>query len=154
VDEPSELATGTAPITIVRAASDVAKRLPFALTTVGGLGRLLLVEHVAGLVRIDRLDLEISDLGTDPGPGAIERYQRKRTRLRTVALRIATAGLDDRVRACRRQLAGVGITGLSVRLHDGFVSVRARAAASSMCPAWPRSARVPAMSAIAPPRHG
>jgi lipopolysaccharide biosynthesis regulator YciM len=92
-------------------------------------GRLVLGEAAVGAVRVERLELEVADLGTDPGPAvAAERFQRRRTRLRQLVLRVPGAVLDDRVEAARRHLSGLGITGVHARLGDGFVSVRARAA--------------------------
>jgi tetratricopeptide (TPR) repeat protein len=90
------------------------------------MGRLALVDVPVGPVQVERLDVVVTDLGTDPGPVVVpERFQRRRTRLRRLYLRVPPAALDQRVDACRRQLAGVGVTGVQARLHDGFVSVRA-----------------------------
>ncbi|HUJ62293.1 MAG TPA: hypothetical protein VLX92_27490, partial [Kofleriaceae bacterium] len=104
-----------------------ARRLPFAFTAHAGVGRLALADLAIGPIRIDRLELEVSELGTDPGSAAAERFQRRRTRLRALALRIPPAALDERVEAARRHLAGLGLTAVAARLGDGFVSVRARA---------------------------
>ncbi len=105
-----------------------AGRLPFAFHALGGAARLELSEVVAGPVTVERLELEVTDLGTDPGAGQAERYQRRRTRLRSLAVRVPPATLDERVAQARRHLAGLGITQVAARLNDGFVSVRARAA--------------------------
>ena len=105
------------------------RRLPFTFSAHAGVGRLVLGEAAVGAVRVDRLELEVADLGTDPGPAvAAERFQRRRTRLRQLVLRIPAAALDDRVEAARRHLGGLGITAVHARLGDGFLSVRARAA--------------------------
>jgi tetratricopeptide (TPR) repeat protein len=104
------------------------RRLPFQFHAHGGVGRLVLNDLPLGLIAIDRLELEVSELGTDPGAASAERFQRRRTRLRGLALRMTQAGLDDRVDHVRKQLAGLGVTQLAARLNDGFISVRARAA--------------------------
>src|SRR5690606_37662407 len=51
-----------------------------------------------------------------------------RTRLRSLAVHVSSHALDERVDQVRAHLAGLGITQLSAKLNDGFVSVRARAA--------------------------
>ena len=104
------------------------RRLPFHFQAHGGIGRLTLGELAVGLVTVDKLELEVSELGTDPGAARAERFQRRRTRLRSLAARIAQPAIDERVAQVRKQLAGTGITQLSARLGDGYVSVRARAA--------------------------
>ncbi|HET9624677.1 MAG TPA: hypothetical protein VFP84_25090, partial [Kofleriaceae bacterium] len=104
------------------------RRLPFQFHAHGGVGRLVLHDLPLGLVAIDRLELEVSELGTDPGATSAERFQRRRTRLRGLALRITQAELDDRVAQVRKPLAALGVTQLAARLDDGFVAVRARAA--------------------------
>ncbi|HMG23076.1 MAG TPA: hypothetical protein VK607_17190, partial [Kofleriaceae bacterium] len=104
------------------------RRLPFHFQAHGGVGRLTLGDLAVGLVTVDRLELEVSELGTDPGAARAERFQRRRTRLRGLAARITQAALDERVAQVRKQLAGTGVTQLSARLCDGYVSVRARAA--------------------------
>jgi Tfp pilus assembly protein PilF len=104
------------------------RRLPFRFQAHGGVGRLTLTDLAVGLVTIDRLDLEVTDLGTDPGAAAAERFQRRRTQLRGLAVRLAQPALDERVAQVKKQLAGTGITQLSARLTDGYISVRARAA--------------------------
>src|SRR5690348_2344796 len=98
-------------------------RLPFAFQAHGGVGRLVLTDLSLGLVTIERLELEVTDLGTDPGVTAAERFQRRRTRLRRLVLRAPAASLDERVEAVRRQLAALGITQISARLSDGFISM-------------------------------
>ncbi|HEX4450525.1 MAG TPA: hypothetical protein VH143_06635, partial [Kofleriaceae bacterium] len=109
-----------------------AGRLPFAFDALGGAGRLALVELVAGPIIVERLELEVAEPGTDSGADHAERYQRRRTRLRSLAIRVPNATLDDRVAHARRHLAGLGITNVAARLHagdaNGYVSVRARAA--------------------------
>lgn len=104
------------------------RRLPFRFQAHGGIGRLALTDLSVGLVTIDKLELEITELGTDPGATVAERFQRRRTRLRSLAMRFAAPALDARIAQVRKYLAGLGITQLSARLNDGFVSVRARAA--------------------------
>jgi len=81
-----------------------------------------------GPLIVDRLELEVTDLGTDPGAAVAERYQRRRTRLRSISMRITASRLDERLEQVRRHLAGLGVTQISARLHDGFISIRARAA--------------------------
>jgi tetratricopeptide (TPR) repeat protein len=91
----------------------------------------VLTNLAVGLITVDKLELEVaelSELGTDPGGAGAERFQRRRTRLRDLAVRIAPAALDRRVAQVRTQLAGLGVTQLSARLDDGYVAVRARAA--------------------------
>src|SRR5262249_7930005 len=104
------------------------RRLPFHFQAHGGVGQLLLGELTVGLVTVDKLELEVSELGTDPGTPAAERSQRRRTRRRGLSVRLGQAALDDRVAQLRKILSGLGITQLSARLNDGYVSVRARAA--------------------------
>ncbi|MBL9014460.1 MAG: hypothetical protein JNL83_09800 [Myxococcales bacterium] len=103
-------------------------RLPFQFEALGGLGRLTLSDLTVGPLLVDRLELEVTDLGTDPGKAVAEKYQRRRTRLRSVALRMTSQQVDERVAAVGRHLAGLGVSQLAARLHDGFVSIRARAA--------------------------
>jgi tetratricopeptide (TPR) repeat protein len=88
----------------------------------------VLNELAVGSIFVERLELEVADLGTDPGSAAAERFQRRRTRLRRLAVRVPPAALAERVEAARRHLAGLGITGVSARLADGFMSLRARVA--------------------------
>ncbi|HEY1558608.1 MAG TPA: hypothetical protein VGF94_27485 [Kofleriaceae bacterium] len=105
------------------------RRLPFSFSAQSGVGRLVLVGAAVGAVQVERLELEVSDLGTDPGPVVpAERFQRRRTRLRALVLRVPPAALAERVEIARRHLAGLGITAVHARLGDGFISVRARAA--------------------------
>jgi tetratricopeptide (TPR) repeat protein len=103
------------------------RRLPFTFQTHGAVGRLTLTDLTVGGLAIDRLELEVSDLGTDPGASNVDRYQRRRTRLRSLAVRAPSQTVEDRVVAVRRHLASLGITQLAARLGDGFISVRARA---------------------------
>ncbi len=103
------------------------RRLPFTFNALGATGRLALADLVVGPVVVDRLELEVADLGTDPGGGVAERFQRRRTRLRSLAVRITPAALEERAAGIKRHLAGLGVTQLSTRLSDGFVSLRARA---------------------------
>jgi len=104
------------------------RRLPFRFEALGGVGRLALESMSVGPLIVDRLELEVTDLGTDPGAAVAERYQRRRTRLRSISMRITASRLDERLEQVRRHLAGLGITQISARLHDGFISIRARAA--------------------------
>ncbi len=103
-------------------------RLPFTFHVHGGVGRLALVDVHAGPLQIERLELDVTDLGTNPGNTQAEKYQRRRTRLRTLVVRAPVAALDAGVESARRHLAGLGITHVSAKLCDGFVAVRARAA--------------------------
>ena len=43
------------------------RRLPFAFHATNGIGHLALTELQVGPVSLQRLELEVSDLGTDPG---------------------------------------------------------------------------------------
>ena len=104
------------------------RRLPFHFHAHGGVGRLALTDLTVGPIGIDKLELEVTELGTDPGAAAAERFQRRRTRLRGLAMRITQPSLDARVVQIARQLSGTGLTQLAARLDDGYVSVRARAA--------------------------
>ncbi|HTR52582.1 MAG TPA: tetratricopeptide repeat protein, partial [Kofleriaceae bacterium] len=104
------------------------RRLPFTFSAHAGVGRLVLADVIVGSVIVERLELEVTDLGTDPGPVVpAERFQRRRTRLRSLVLRVPPPALEERVEIARRHLAGLGITGVHARLGDGFISVRARA---------------------------
>ncbi len=106
-----------------------ARRLPFSFNANNGVGRLALTDLLVGPVAVQRLELEVSELGTDASASPpAERFQRRRTRLRGLSIRIPAAAVDERVEAVRRQLAGMGITQVAARLNDGYVSVRARAA--------------------------
>ena len=104
------------------------RRLPFTFHAHGGVGRLVLANLAIGALHLDRLELEVTDLGTDPGNAAAERFQRRRTRLRTLAIKLAPGALAERVDHVRRQLAGLGMTNVQARLGDGYLSLRARAA--------------------------
>ncbi len=104
------------------------RRLPFTFHAQGGVGTLALADLIVGPVQVEALELEVTDLGTDPGAAAAERFQRRRTRLRLLHVRIAAAALDDRLEVVRGQLAGLGITQVQAHLGDGYISVRARAA--------------------------
>lgn len=104
------------------------RRLPFAFHAQGGVGRLALSDLDVGPVHVVRLELEVTDLGTDPGATAAERFQRRRTRLRALDVRVPAHALDQRVAETRQQLAGLGITQVNARLGDGYITVRARAA--------------------------
>lgn len=88
----------------------------------------MLADLGAGPVHIERLELDVSDLGTDPGATSAERFQRRRTRLRALTARITGTAIDQRVESVRRTLAGLGLTQVQARLNDGYISVRARAA--------------------------
>ncbi len=79
-------------------------------------------------MHVARLELEVADLGTDPGNTPAERFQRRRTRLRSIEVRAGASALALRVADIRKHLAGLGITQLAARMCDNFVSVRARAA--------------------------
>ena len=114
-------------MTVVAAPAGPA-RLPFTFHAQDGVGRLALVDLQAGLLHIERLELEVTDLGTNPGATQAERYQRRRTRLRRLAVRTSPAALEAGVDGARRHLAGLGITQVSAKLCDGYVAVRARAA--------------------------
>jgi len=118
------------------------RRLPFTFSAQGAVGRLTLTDLAVAGLEIDRLELEVSDVGTDPGvrasdrgapdattavPTTAEKFQRRRTRLASMSVRVTSAAIDERVAAVRRHLASHGIAQLSAKLHDGFVSVRARA---------------------------
>ncbi|MFT3699046.1 MAG: hypothetical protein QM831_38225 [Kofleriaceae bacterium] len=103
-------------------------RLPFTFHAHGGVGRLALVDLHAGPLHVERLELDVTDLGTNPGTAPAEKYQRRRTRLRNLSVRAPASALEAGVEAARRHLAGLGITHVAARLCDGFVSVRARAA--------------------------
>jgi len=109
---------------------DVARgaRLPFTFNASAGVGRLALSDLPVGTVIVERLELEVAEMGTEPGHAAAERYQRRRTGLRKLVGRVPQSALDERVESARRHLAGLGITAVQARLADGFASVRARAA--------------------------
>ncbi|HSK02537.1 MAG TPA: hypothetical protein VK932_14895, partial [Kofleriaceae bacterium] len=104
------------------------RRLPFRFQAHGSTGRLALAGLSLGPIVVDRLELEVSDLATEPGTAIAERFQRRRTQLRGLAVRITGAAIDERIEHVRKQLGSLGITQLSAKLNDGFVSVRARAA--------------------------
>ncbi|MBS1121669.1 MAG: Tetratricopeptide 4, partial [Deltaproteobacteria bacterium] len=92
------------------------------------MGSLVLADLAVGPLFVDRLELEVTEFGTDPGATQAERFQRRRTRLRGLTVRLASTALDDRVAHIRKHLSKLGVTQLSARLNDGFVSVRARMA--------------------------
>lgn len=104
------------------------RRLPFTFQAQAGVGRLALADLIVGPVHVERLELEVTDLGTDPGAAAAERFQRRRTRLRLLHVRIPARALEDRLEEVRPQLAGLGITQVQARFGDGYISMRARAA--------------------------
>ncbi|MGN6103488.1 MAG: tetratricopeptide repeat protein, partial [Kofleriaceae bacterium] len=106
------------------------RRLPFSFQTSGSVGRLSLAELAVGPLLVERLELEVDlgELGTHPGTTVAERFQRRRSRLRALAVRLTGAALDERVAQLHKPLAALGISQLSARLNDGFISVRARAA--------------------------
>jgi hypothetical protein len=104
------------------------RRLPFTFHAHGGIGRLVLADLTVPPLYVERLELEVADLGTDPGATAAERFQRRRTRLRALTARVSSHAIDQRVESVRKTLAGLGITQLMARLNDGYVSFRARAA--------------------------
>ena len=81
-----------------------ARRLPFTFHAQAGVGRLVLADQDVGPVHVERLELEVTDLGTDPGNAAAERFQRRRTRLRGLAVKLAASALEARVEQVRRQL--------------------------------------------------
>ena len=70
-----------------------ARRLPFTFHAQAGVGRLVLAHQNVGPVHVERLELEVTDLGTDPGNAAAERFQRRRTRLRGLAVKLAASEL-------------------------------------------------------------
>ncbi|MGE5185381.1 MAG: hypothetical protein ACM31C_25130, partial [Acidobacteriota bacterium] len=113
---------------MLEVAAHGATRLPFSFSAAAGVGRLVLSELALGATVVERLELEVAELGTDPGTTRAERFQRRRTRLRKLAVRVPPAALAERVEAARRHLAGLGITQVHARPADGFISVRARAA--------------------------
>jgi len=67
--------------------------LPFRFQAHGDVGRLTLEGLSLGPLVVDRLELDVTDLATVPGINVAERFQRRRTRLRTLVLdrRPATA---------------------------------------------------------------
>jgi hypothetical protein len=105
-----------------------ATRLPFTFSANGGVGKLVLADLAVGPVVVERLELEVTDLGTDPGVTPAEKFQRRRTRLRGLVVKMTIAALEERVDRVRKQLAALGLTQLNAKIGDGFVSVRARAA--------------------------
>jgi tetratricopeptide (TPR) repeat protein len=105
-----------------------ARRLPFTFNATGNVGRLGLTDLRVGPVDVQRLELEVTDLGTDPGQTAAERFQRRRTRLHALTVRVSAASLDARVEEVRKQLGSLGVTNLHARFMDGYLSLRARAA--------------------------
>ena len=104
------------------------KRLTFGVHAQGGIRRLALHPRDLGTLAVETLELEIDDATTATEAPVAERYQRRRTRLRGLALRISTSHLEARVAHVTRALAGLGITQVFAKLHDGFISVRARTA--------------------------
>ncbi len=102
----------------------VPRRLPFRLELLGGVGRLGLDPTAVGPLVVDRLDLEVGD---PDAAGPVERYQSRRTKLRALAVRLTAARITERVEQVRSHLAGLGMSHVTARLEDGFVSVKARA---------------------------
>src|SRR5688500_851731 len=88
--------------------------------------RLTLTEHEVegGLLRLDRLELDVP--GETDRTIPLERYQRRRTRLRLAALRIDQESIDRRIDQVAPALAPTGITQLAAALADGHVAVSCR----------------------------
>jgi Tfp pilus assembly protein PilF len=88
--------------------------------------RLTLTEHEVegGLLRLDRLELDVPGVTDRDAP--LERYQRRRTRLRLAALRIDQEAIDRRVDQIAADLAPTGITQLVATLAEGHVAVSCR----------------------------
>ncbi len=103
------------------------RRLPFSVRTLGDTSTLTLNSLSLGPLIVEHLELEVADVGTQPGPAVrAERFQRRRTHLRAVTLRVTAPKLDEWVEQIRKPLAGFGISQISAHLNDGFVAVRAR----------------------------
>ncbi|HVK72570.1 MAG TPA: hypothetical protein VM734_04595 [Kofleriaceae bacterium] len=104
--------------------------LPFTLRPEGDGARLALADHEAlGSLRVD-LELELPDAGGATGDGAtaVERFQRRRTRLGALSLRVDQRALDRHLAGRAAALAREGVTQVVARIGDGEVSVTARIA--------------------------
>lgn len=103
--------------------------LPFQLRSAGDGVRLALGDLEAiGNLRVD-LELEVpaaADEAALPAAQALERYQRRRTRLGTLEVRVDQAALDRHVAARAAALAAAGFTDVRARIGEGEVSVTAR----------------------------
>ena len=88
------------------------RRLPFAFHAAGAAGRLVLsdvpVGGVGDRLLVERLELELADVGDPADLGdptrVAERFQRRRTRLRSLAVRVTPTALDAAVSRLRRSL--------------------------------------------------
>ncbi len=104
--------------------------LPFTLRSEGDGVRLALgdLEAIANL-RVD-LELEVpGDASTEvPAADIVQRYQRRRTRLGALAVRIDQRALDAHVASRAAALAAEGYVDLRARIDDGHVSVTTRVA--------------------------
>ncbi|MBE7450125.1 MAG: tetratricopeptide repeat protein [Kofleriaceae bacterium] len=103
--------------------------LPFQLRSAGDGVRLALGDLEAiGNLRVD-LELEVpaaADEAALPVAQALERYQRRRTKLGTLEVRVDQAALDRHVAARAAALAAAGFTDVRARIGEGEVSVTAR----------------------------
>lgn len=72
------------------------------------------------------MELDVATPVISPNDYTPERYQNQRTRLRSLAVRVTAAALSDRITAIAGRLAEHGMTGVSARMLNGFVSVRGR----------------------------
>ncbi|HRC58896.1 MAG TPA: hypothetical protein PKU97_23395, partial [Kofleriaceae bacterium] len=106
------------------------RRLPFTFRAKGGAGRLLLSRQAIGpYLDLERLELELAQVSVEePDDAPAERFQRRRTQLGKLTLRVGQDALRLRIDATRRQLAALGISQVQARFCDGFVSIRARVA--------------------------
>ena len=104
--------------------------LPFTLRSEGDGVRLALgdLEAIANL-RVD-LELEVPGDASAEVPTAdlVQRYQRRRTRLGALAVRVDQRALDAHVVSRAAALAAEGYTDVRARIDDGHVAVTARVA--------------------------
>ncbi len=103
--------------------------MPFTLRPEGDGARLVLADHeVLGHLRVD-VDLDVPDRGAGRADGgAVERYQRRRTRLAALTVRIDQRALDRHVASRAPALAREGISQVAARIGDGDLLVTARVA--------------------------
>jgi tetratricopeptide (TPR) repeat protein len=99
--------------------------LGFALGAADGHAVLTLARReLFGWLGIDELALEIAGLTQPPEPDTPpERFQRRRTRVRSARLQVAPQGLARLVALAGEPLKAIGVTELALQARDGHVAV-------------------------------
>ena len=80
------------------------KRLTFSVHALAGVSKLWLSPKDLGPLQIDKLELEVADPTTETAAPIAERYQRRRTRLRSLALWVAGRLVSRRTRLRQTRL--------------------------------------------------